>query len=122
MSAAHPCSPQVFVACDAGTGYLADRDALVDILHRQTEFDWYVAEHVHMVPAIWIATGGDQFRSLRVTRRQVGGSRSCIEEEWTLLDPATEHVDRIITYAPAFEVAAALALYPATPTGRQQPR
>lgn len=94
----------------------------MDILHRQTEFDWYAAEHVHMVPAIWIATGGDQFRSLRVTRRQVGGSRSCIEDEWTLLNTATENVDRITTYAPAFEVAVDLALYPATPTGRQQPR
>ncbi len=122
MSAAHTCSPQFFVACGAGTGYVTDRDGLVDILHRQTEFDWYVAEHVHMVPAIWIAAGGGQFRSLRVTRRQAGGSRSCIEEEWTLLDTATEHVDRIITYAPALEVAAGLALYPATPTGREQPR
>lgn len=70
---------------------------LVETLQRQSEFDWYVAEDVPMVPTIWISVGDNEFRQLRMTRRHVGGSRTCIEEQWTLVDTRTEQVVERLT-------------------------
>lgn len=90
--------PRYFVALSSGTGYLTDHTGLVETLQRQSEFDWYMAEDVPMVPTIWISVGDSEFRQLRMTRRHVGGSRTCIEEQWTLIDTRTgQVVERLTT-------------------------
>ncbi len=97
MSEARVDPPRYFVMLSSGTGYLTDHSGLVQTLQRQSEFDWYVAEDVPAVPTIWIGLGDTVFRQLRTTRRHVGGSRTCIEEEWTLIDTRTEQVVERLT-------------------------